>query len=129
MPVRVEIGPRDLAAGSATLVRRIIGTKEPTPLAGIVGVVSDALAADQEQLYAEALTRSEDRTTDVASLDEAVEASAAGWARLPWSLLTDGGEDRLAAAGITVRLLARADGSVPDADDEPDLIASVARSY
>jgi prolyl-tRNA synthetase len=39
------------------------------------------------------------------------------------------GEAKLADAGVTVRCLTRADGSVPDADDEPGLVAYVARSY
>ncbi|MGH3910793.1 MAG: His/Gly/Thr/Pro-type tRNA ligase C-terminal domain-containing protein [Pseudonocardiaceae bacterium] len=32
IPVRVELGPRDIAAGRAMLVRRIPGTKEPVAL-------------------------------------------------------------------------------------------------
>jgi prolyl-tRNA synthetase len=31
-PVRVEIGPRDLAAGNVMLVRRLDGSKTPTPI-------------------------------------------------------------------------------------------------
>jgi prolyl-tRNA synthetase len=52
-----------------------------------------------------------------------------GWARLPWDTLGTDGETRLAAAGVTVRCLVRSDGSLPLADDEPDLVAVVARSY
>ncbi|MFE2933828.1 hypothetical protein [Streptomyces sp. NPDC059278] len=32
MPVRIEIGPRDLASGTATPARRIPGGKEPVPV-------------------------------------------------------------------------------------------------
>ena len=39
VPVRVEIGPRDLAADAATLVRRDTGTKEQVPLAALPGRV------------------------------------------------------------------------------------------
>jgi hypothetical protein len=52
-----------------------------------------------------------------------------GWARLPWSLVGPAGEAELNANGITVRCLVRPDGSVPDTEDEPDLVAYVARAY
>ena len=39
------------------------------------------------------------------------------------------GEARLAADGVTVRCLRRPDGAVPDAEDEADLVAVVARAY
>jgi prolyl-tRNA synthetase len=39
------------------------------------------------------------------------------------------GEARLARDAVTVRCLQRADGTVPAADDEPDLVAYVGRSY
>ena len=58
VPVRLEIGPRDLAAGQAMLARRT-GGKGPTPLAGIVGAVSAALDEIQRGLFAAALERQE----------------------------------------------------------------------
>ena len=39
------------------------------------------------------------------------------------------GEAALATQGVTVRCLRRPDGSLAEADDEPDLVAVVARSY
>ena len=62
-------------------------------------------------------------------MPEAIEASAAGWARLPWAAVGDGGEAELNAQGVTVRCLVRADGGVPTAEDEPDLVAVVGRAY
>ena len=67
---------------------------------------------------------------EVTSVDDAAAAAADGWAKISWSKLGLGGEARrLARAGVTVRCLQRADGTVPDSDDEPDLVAFVARSY
>ncbi len=43
VPVRLELGPRDLAEGSVTVVDRIGGTKQAVPLAGIVSAVGDLL--------------------------------------------------------------------------------------
>jgi prolyl-tRNA synthetase len=52
-----------------------------------------------------------------------------GWARLDWDLLGPSGELELASAGITVRCLQRADGSLPESDTEPGLTAILARAY
>jgi prolyl-tRNA synthetase len=128
-PVRIEVGPRDLAAGNVVVVRRIEGTKTPTPVADVVSAVRAALDADQQALYDEALARRESGTADVINLDEAIEAAGTGWARLPWSAVGVEGENKANAVGVTVRCLVRADGSVPDSEDEPDLVAYLARAY
>jgi prolyl-tRNA synthetase len=128
-PVRIEVGPRDLAAGNVVVVRRVDGSKTPTPVAEVASVVSAALDADQQALYDEALALRESRTSDVTTVDEAIEAAATGWARLPWSAVGVEGEAKANAASVTVRCLVRADGSVPNSEDEPDLIAYLARAY
>lgn len=128
-PVRVEVGPRDLAGGVVTLVRRIAGTRVPTPLAGTAAAARAALAEDQQALYDGALARREASTVDVATAEEAADAAATGWARIPWSALGVDGEARLAAQGVTVRCLVRPDGGVPASDHEDGAIAVVARAY
>jgi prolyl-tRNA synthetase len=129
VPLRVEIGPRDLETGSVPVVDRTSGAKTPTPLAGVPAAVTDALEADQAAMYAEAAAALAGGTTDVASLEEAREASQDGFARLPWSVVGPEGEADLGRDGITVRCLLRPDGSLPDREDEPDLLAVTARSY
>jgi prolyl-tRNA synthetase len=129
VPVRLELGPRDLADGSVTLVRRISGTKEQVPLDKADVEVGRALNEQQDELIRQAEARRDDRITDVAALEEAAELSATGWARLPWDLVGADGEARLAEQGVTVRCLLRADGDVPDSEDEADLLALVARTY
>ncbi|SDY54666.1 prolyl-tRNA synthetase [Micromonospora pattaloongensis] len=128
-PVRVEVGPRDLAAGNAVVVRRVDGAKTPVPVADVVSTVLAALEADQRALYDQALAFRDSHTVSVGSLDEAVEAAATGWARVPWSEVGARGEAEANGQGVTVRCLVRPDGSVPDSEDEPDLIAIMARSY
>jgi prolyl-tRNA synthetase len=128
-PVRIELGPRDLAAGNAVLVRRRDSSKTPTPVPSVVSAVLAALDEDQQGLYDEALAMRESRTADVSSLDEAIEAAATGWARLPWAAVGTDGEARGNEVGVTVRCLLRPDGSVPEAEDEPDLQAILSRAY
>jgi prolyl-tRNA synthetase len=129
IPVRVELGPRDLADGTATLARRCSGVKQHVALERVVLDAAEALEESQAELLAEARTLRDERTADVASIDDAVEAAATGWARIPWDQVGESGIEALGRHAVTVRCLVRADGSVPDADDEDDLVAVVARSY
>jgi prolyl-tRNA synthetase len=128
-PVRIEVGPRDLAAGNVVLARRLDGSKRPVPIPEVVATVLATLDADQQALYDEALALRESRTVSVGTLDEAMEAAGTGWARVPWSAVGVQGEAKANGAGVTVRCLVREDGSVPDSEDEPGLVAVLARAY
>ncbi|MFD8048307.1 proline--tRNA ligase [Streptomyces chartreusis] len=130
VPVRIEIGPRDLESGTAVLARRIPGGKEPVALDALAGLLPAILEEDQALLLRQSRARRESRTSDVSTIEEAVEAATAGgWARLPWATLGEEGEAALAEQGVTVRCLVAEDGSVPDADDAPGNVAVVARAY
>ncbi|MEV5985081.1 proline--tRNA ligase [Streptomyces sp. NPDC052051] len=130
VPVRIEIGPRDLAGGTAMLARRIPGGKEPVAIDSLVQVLPGILEEDQALLLKQSRERRVSRTTDVSTIEEAVEAtSAGGWARIPWAVLGTDGEARLAQHAMTVRCLLAEDGSVPDTDDAPGTVAVVARAY
>ncbi len=130
VPVRIEIGPRDLESGTAVLARRIPGGKEPVALDALAGLLPAILEEDQALLLRQSRERRESRTSDVSTIEEAVEAATAGgWARLPWATLGEEGEAALAEQGVTVRCLVAEDGSVPDADDAPGNVAVVARAY
>jgi prolyl-tRNA synthetase len=129
VPVRVEVGPRDLAEGNATLVRRDSGDKRQVPLGGLVTEVAAALEAAQAALLAEATGHLARHTVSVSSIDEAVEAAATGFATIPWAAVGPEGEARLGESAVTVRCLQRPDGSLAMSDDEPDLVAVVGRAY
>ncbi len=129
VPLRLEVGPRDLAAGQATVGHRLSGGKEPLPLTGIAETVMALLAREQQTMLDSARAARDARIADVVTVADAVEACAQGWARLPWSAVGEAGEDELAQSAITVRCLTRSDGSVPDSDTEADLVACVTRSY
>jgi prolyl-tRNA synthetase len=130
VPLRIEVGPRDLAAGNVVLVQRATGVKQPVALGEVVARVPDLLVEIQSGLLAEATARRDAMTFDVATIEEAMEAATGGFARVPWSVLRDGdGENRLRQQGITVRCLRRPDGTVPDSEDEADSVAYVARAY
>ena len=130
VPLRLEVGPRDLAAGQATIVNRISGAeKASVALDGLGGEVARLLATEQDAMLEAARAERDARIVEVTSVDDAAATAADGWAKISWSKLFLDGEATLARAGVTVRCLQRADGAVPDSDDEPDLVAFVARSY
>ncbi len=129
IPLRLQIGPRELAEGDAVVVRRIPGTREVVPLTALKTVVARALVEDQDQLYAEALARRESCTADVTTIDEAAGAAAVGWARIDWAMLGPEGEAKLAEQAVSVRCLLSADGGVPASEEEHGLVAVVGRSY
>ena len=58
VPVRLEIGPRDLASGQVVLARRT-GGKGPAPLQGLTAAVTQALDEIQSSLFTAAKERRE----------------------------------------------------------------------
>jgi prolyl-tRNA synthetase len=54
VPVRLELGPRDLEANQATMVPRLTGDKQQVPLTGLADQVQAALSAAQRGLLDDA---------------------------------------------------------------------------
>jgi len=129
VPIRVEVGPRDLANGEVTLVRRDTGDRRQVTVDAAAGEVSGLVDRIQSAMLAAAEARRDANTVDVGSLDDAVAAAQTGFARLPWGLVRGEGETQLAAKGVTVRCLFNADGSLPATDEDDDIVAVVARAY
>jgi len=129
VPVRVEIGPRELAEGNVTIARRDTGQKYTVALNGAVASVLELVDDIQASMLSAAIDEQKAHTADVTSVADAAEAAQTGFARLPFDLLDDVVEAELAKGAITVRCIQRADGTVPFSEDEPDLLAVVARAY
>ncbi|HEX4521352.1 MAG TPA: proline--tRNA ligase [Gaiellaceae bacterium] len=86
VPLRIELGARDLAAGAVTVARRDRGEKEQIALGRVAAVVAERLDEIQAGLFREAGDEMERRTLRDPSYDQMVEylrvASgfvAAGW--------------------------------------------------
>jgi prolyl-tRNA synthetase len=129
VPVRIEVGPRDLEHSEVTLVRRDTNEKNQARLADLPVVVPGLLDLIQGAMLDEAVRRRDERMVDVATVDEAREAAQTGFARIPWATLGEAGEAALAEHAVTVRCLQLPDGSVPPSEDAPDVLAVVARAY
>jgi prolyl-tRNA synthetase len=128
VPVRIEVGPRDLAEGNVVVVTRHTRSKESVPVTGAVDVVRAILARVGPELFSEAEAFREARTTSVSTVEEAIEAGATGFARVPWRVLSNGGEDQLAKSSLSVRCLQGPDGELAHAESD-GLTALVGRSY
>jgi prolyl-tRNA synthetase len=129
VPLRVELGPRDLDGNVAVLARRLSGGKAPVPLSELTAEVSRLLAEEQRAMLSAARDERDARIALVSTVDDAAAAGLEAWAKLPWAVLGENGEATLAESGVTVRCLQRPDGSVPESETEDDLVAYVARSY
>ena len=129
IPLRIEVGPRDLKEGEVTLVRRDDGDKRQVALAAVAAEIPALLDTIQAELLATATKDRDDRTVEVAAIEDVATAAADGFVRIPWDTVGVEGEAALAKDALTIRCLQRADGSLPEADDEPGLSALVARSY
>ncbi len=129
VPLRVEVGPRDLKEGLVTVVRRDNGAKAPLTLDAVAANALALLGEIQADMFNDAKARLLDATHDVANVAEAIEASETGFARLDWAEVGETGEAELKVQAVTVRCLQRRDGSIPLDDTEDDLVCIVAKSY
>ena len=129
IPVRIELGPRDVEEGVGVLVRRDTSEKTPIPLQELPAKTSATLQAQQNDMLTAARNQLEAKTQETETLEEAAEAAQEGFARIPWNSIRPDGEQILAAQGVSVRCLLRQDNSPPASADEPDLAAVVGRAY
>ena len=81
VPLRLEIGPRDIDAKQTVMSSRIADGKESLPLEGIGAVVAQRLVKFQDDLLARAQRRQDDRIASVESWDAFVAQVGIGFAR------------------------------------------------
>ena len=74
VPLRITVGPKDLADGNITLVRRVDGEQSVLPLAGLGGRLPGLLVDTQAAIWARAQRLLDERSVDVATRDELVAA-------------------------------------------------------
>jgi prolyl-tRNA synthetase len=86
VPLRIELGPRDVAADRAVVVSRLGGEKEEVALGGLAADLGERLASVQRALFADALAFREANTHRAGSFDElaaGVEEQGGFWIG-PW---------------------------------------------
>jgi prolyl-tRNA synthetase len=129
VPVRVELGPRDLESGQVPVALRARGEKRPYALDELARAMRGVLEAEHAELLRQATALRDRLTRPVRTVEEAAEQTREGAARLPWAVLGANGERRLLADGVSVRCLVREDRQTVDDPDAGGVEAIVARAY
>ena len=130
VPVRIEVGPRDLENGTAMLARRIPGGKEPVPIEALADLLPAVLEEDQATLLRESRTRRTSRTSEASTVEEAAEAAAAGgWARIPWDVLGPAGRPGSRSRGSRYGVWWQRTGRCRSPTTPRGTVAVVARAY
>jgi proline--tRNA ligase len=107
IPLRLEIGPKDIEKEQAVLVRRDTREKMVVRLSALSGEVKRILETVQNEMYARALAFQKERTTDAKTLDELVASldKKPGFVRAMWCGCREC-EDKLKEySGITSRCI------------------------
>ena len=86
VPVRIEIGPRDLRQGQAILVRRDTGQKTPVKQADLPIAVEKLLQQIQDNLFSKAKALLQEKTTAVQDYEEfkKVVCEKGGFVKAAW---------------------------------------------
>ncbi|NNE90676.1 MAG: proline--tRNA ligase [Verrucomicrobiales bacterium] len=111
VPVRIEIGPRDLEKGSVAVARRDRGhkDKEFLPTAEAVEKITDILQSIQDNLLDRARKFRKENTVEIDSMDEFreyfAEGSEGGFASVPWGGSADDEEALQKELKVTVRCI------------------------
>ncbi len=129
VPLRVEVGPRELEQEIVTIARRDTHTKDRVSLSEAERYCHSALPAIQTEMLEASARWRDEQIEDVTTVNDALDVGQTGIARVPWDAVGDDGESMLNTHGVSVRCLATREGNVPLSDDEPDLLAYVCRAY
>jgi prolyl-tRNA synthetase len=92
VPVRVEVGPKDVEKGSVAVARRDVPGKAGkafVPQEGLADRLEALLAEIQQGLFDRALKFRQERTADVATYDELKQQIERGFARAYWAGTTE----------------------------------------
>jgi prolyl-tRNA synthetase len=88
VPVRIEVGPKDVEKGSVAMARRDMPGKAGkafVPQEGLLERIEALLLEIQQALYDKALRFREDRTADITSYEELKQQVERGFARCYWA--------------------------------------------
>src|SRR6202022_2348545 len=99
VPIRVELGPRDLVENAALLYRRDTRDKAKVGLDDVVDEAQRLTGRIQMDMLDAATARQDPRLSDCTTVDQARDVAQTGVARLPWELVGTSGEQDLAASG------------------------------
>ena len=110
VPVRIEVGPRDLADGKAMLFRRDTCEKELCQLEGLAERVAKLLDAVQKDMLEAARVRRDGRMTDADTVEELLDGVERGnFVRAGWCGCRECEDEIKARTAATARVFAESD--------------------
>jgi prolyl-tRNA synthetase len=115
VPYRLEIGPRDVAAGNGVLVRRVDRDKQTVALSDLANELPTRMADYQQMLFQRAVDFRDANTHMANTLDEfkAVLENEGGFVKAPWCGSAECEKQINAETGATIRCIPF------DSPDEP----------
>lgn len=140
IPVRIELGPRDIEKGTAVFTRRDKGVKEFIPLTELPGKIGKELASMQTDLLEKARAHRDQNIHEVSDYETfktQLEAKG-GFYKVPWSLDRQAEEQVKNDTKATLRCIVLDENFQPVKTDKPcfktgkkdgNVIAIFARSY
>ena len=116
VPLRLELGPKDIEQAQCVLVRRDTGEKQFVPLAELETAVPELLQSIHDGLYQRALDNRTRRTFSAATLDELTALAAAqnGFIKAMWCGDRACEETLKEQAGVTSRCIPFAQEQIGD---------------
>jgi len=106
VPVRLELGPKDVSKDAAVMVRRDTGEKETVSVPEIVSVINKALDAIQVNLFTRALEYRKQKTKKVSNFEDfSKEIEAGNFVLAHWSGDGDVEESIKKETGATIRCI------------------------
>ena len=95
VPIRVELGPRDLAENAAVLYRRDTRAKTRVSIDSVVDEVQLLTGRIQTDMLEAATVRRDAFIADCSTLVQARDVAQTGVARVPWEVVGPSGEEEL----------------------------------
>lgn len=140
IPIRIEIGPRDLEKNQAVLTRRDVGKKEFVPMGELSSRISKELKAMQSDLLEKARKHRDENIHEVKTYAEFKERleSEGGFFSAPWALDRDNETKIKEETKATIRCILLDRNFEPVRDENPCMLtgkkghnvrAIFARSY
>jgi prolyl-tRNA synthetase len=134
VPLRIEIGPRDLESGSCVVVRRDTGDKQSLPLEDLSDAVLDLFGEIHKHMFESAKKRLEESIVDCESVEEVRGVISSGIARISWCGEQACGLDMEEAVGagmlgVPAGGLGRGEGVCPICGRTAELKVLMAKSY
>ena len=134
VPLRVEIGPRDLKNNAVTVVRRDSGAKETVPLSDTAREIEYKFEDIRKNLLQKAESSLKERIFDCSTLEDVKNKIPEGIARIPWCGGRECGlamEEAVGAGilGIPEGELGRGGGKCPVCNNITENMAIMAKTY